>query len=293
MSLKTEGLQGGAPTTQVVGAPPTGETKTRRRRGPHRWRMWERIALGIGGVVVFCAIVQFVTTVLYTDHDTLPVFTDVLAKFVQLFALPSFYQAVWDTLSGFLIGLAIATAAGVVLGILFGLSEITYRSSRTTIEMLRPIPATALIPVMIIVFGTGLTMKTILVVFASVWPILFNALYGVRNVDPLVKDMARSFGLGRFAVIRRVVLPAALPMIWAGVRISSTISLIVVITLELLLGGSTGVGGMISQARAGSNDVLAAYSAIIVAGLLGLLVNIALAAVERRFFAWSTTTKEG
>jgi len=289
MTLTSERRDGASPAS-AGGAPSPG---TVRRRGPHRWRTWERICLGLLGILVFCAIVQFVTTVVYTDHDTLPVFTDVVVRFVQLFGQAYFYQSVWDTLSGFLIGIAIATAIGVVLGITFGLSEITYRSSRTTIEMLRPIPATALIPVMIIIFGTSLTMKTIIVVFASVWPILFNALYGVRNVDPLAKDMARSFGLGRFAVIRRVVLPASLPMIWAGVRISSTISLIVVITLELLLGGSVGIGGMISQARAGQNDVLAAYSAIIVAGLLGLLVNIALAAVERRFFAWSTTTKEG
>ncbi|MBO9577304.1 MAG: ABC transporter permease [Microbacteriaceae bacterium] len=291
MSLITERRHDGASPAPAGGASP--RPAARRRRGPHRWRTWERVSLGLGGILVFCAIVQFVTTVLYTDHDTLPVFGEVLVRFVRLFGEPAFYAALWETIAAFLLGIVIATVIGVALGVLFGLSELTYRSSRTTVELLRPIPATALIPVMIIIFGTGLGMKTILVVFASVWAILFNALYGVRNVDPLTKDMARTFGLKRFAVIRRVVLPAALPMIWAGVRISATVSLIVVITLELLLGGSVGVGGMIAQARAGQNDVLAAYSAIIVAGVLGLLVNIALAAVERRFFAWSTTTREG
>jgi len=288
--ISDERQRGGASPAPAGGAPPR---PTARRRGPHRWRTWERVSLGLLGILVLCAILQLVTTVGYTDHDTLPVFTDVVARFARLFVEPYFYAALWDTLAAFLLGIVIATVLGVALGVLFGLSEITYRSSRTTVELLRPIPATALIPVMIIIFGTGLGMKTILVVFASIWAILFNALYGVRNVDPLTKDMARCFGLGRFAVIRRVVLPAALPMIWAGVRISATVSLIVVITLELLLGGSVGIGGMIAQARAGQNDVLAAYSAIIVAGLLGLLVNIALGAVERRFFAWSTTTREG
>lgn len=291
MSLISERHRDGASPAPAGDAPPS--PVVRRRRGPHRWRSWERISLGIGGILVFCAIVQLVSTIGYTDHDTLPVFSDVLVRFVQLFAEPAFYAALWDTLSAFLLGIAIATVLGVALGIAFGLSEVTYRSSRTTVEMLRPIPATALIPVMIIIFGTGLGMKTILVVFASIWAILFNSLYGVRNVDPLTKDMAKTFGLGRFAVVWRVVLPSSLPMIWAGVRISATVSLIVVITLELLLGGSVGVGGMIAQARAGENDVLAAYSAIIVAGILGLLVNIALTAVERRFFAWSTTTREG
>jgi len=289
MTLAKERRASGASSASAGDAPPRERT---RRRGPHRWRAWERISLGLLGILIFCAITQIVT-VNYINHDTLPVFTDVLVRFVQLFGQPEFYQALWETLFAFLLGIVIATVVGVVLGIAFGLSEITYRSSRTTVEMLRPIPATALIPVMIIIFGVGLPMKTILVVFASVWSIMFNTLYGVRNVEPLAKDMARVFGRSRFDIIRSVVLPASLPMIWAGVRISSTVSLIVVITLELLLGGSVGVGGMISNARSGENDVLAAYSAIIVAGLLGLLVNIALGAVERRFFAWSTTTKEG
>lgn len=264
-----------------------------RTSGPHSWRMWERVALSLGGVVALGLILELVGRYVFDDPGYVPPLSQVLARFAHLFVEPQFYAQLSDTMSGFLAGIAIAIVLGISLGVLFGLSEISFRSSRTVIEMLRPIPAVALIPLAIVLFGTNIGMKTIIVVFASVWPIMFNALYGVRNVDPLMKDMAHTFGRSRFDVIRSVVIPAALPMMWAGVRVSSTISLIVVITLELYLGGSIGVGGMISQARAGGDDIVSAYAAIIVAGLLGLLVNIALGAVERRFFAWSTTTKEG
>lgn len=266
--------------------------RERRRRPAHRWRVWERIALGLLGIVIFGAITQCVT-ISFPDHDTLPVFTDVLLRFAQLFADPVFYRVLWETVSAFLLGIIIAVVIGVTIGIAFGLSDFAYRSSRTTLELIRPIPATSLIPVMILIFGTGLAPKIILVVLASVWSIIFNTLYGVRGVEPLAKDMARVFGRSRFDIIRSVVLPAALPMIWAGVKIASTVSLVVVITLELLLGGSVGIGGLISSAHAEQNDAPSAYAAIIVAGLLGLLVNIVLTAVERRYFAWSTTTREG
>ncbi|WP_382306949.1 ABC transporter permease [Herbiconiux sp. UC225_62] len=265
----------------------------RRKRRQLSWRSGERVVLALGGVVAFGLLLEIIARYVFANPDYVPPLSQTLGRFLQLFTEPRFYEQVWDTLSGFLVGIVIATVLGIALGTLFGLWEISYRSTRTVIEMLRPIPAVALIPLAIVLFGTNLGMKTIIVVLASIWPIMFNALYGVRNVDPLMKEMARSFGRSRIDVVRSVVIPAALPMMWAGVRVSSTISLIVVITLELYLGGSAGIGGMIAEARAGGNDVLSAYAAIVVAGLLGLLVNILLGVIERRFFSWSTTTKEG
>jgi NitT/TauT family transport system permease protein len=266
---------------------------TRRRRGPHRWRRGERVALGAAGALVLGAGLQFVSSYVYAGNDYVPPFTEIVARFFELFAEPRLYVQVGETMASFLLGIVVSTVFGVAVGTLFGLSEITYLSSRTVIELIRPIPAVAVIPLAIVMLGTNLGMKTFLVVFTCFFPILFNSLSGVRSVDPLMKDMARTFGRSRIDIVRSVVIPAALPMMWAGVRIASTVSLIVVITLELVLGGTVGVGGMISEARAGGNDVHTAYAAILISGVLGLLVNIALTAVERRYFAWSTTTREG
>jgi len=291
MSLITDQRRSGASTTSVVGASPRRAGK--RRRAPHRWRMWERVGLGFTGVLVLGLVLEIASRYGFANPSYLPPLTEIAGRFARFFTEPNFYSQVGATLAGYLVGLGIAIVLGIALGVLFGLWEVTYRSSRTVIELLRPIPPVALIPVFILLFQTGPVMKTIIVVFACVWPIMFNALYGVRNVDPMMKDMARTFGRKRGDIIRTIVLPAAMPQIWAGIRIASTIALIVVITTELIVGGTSGVGGILATARAQGNDVLTFYAAIIVAGILGLLVNILLSAIERRFFAWSTTSKEG
>ena len=296
MTLKTEALRDGAPVTRVTGAPPAPVSPTptrRRRRGPHRWTTWQRIGAGLGGVVVLGLVLEVVSRYIVDNPAYLPPLSEVLVRLGQFFTEPDFWAQVGATLASFLMGLVIASLLGITLGVLFGLWEVSYRSSRTVIELLRPIPPVALIPVAILLFQTGLLMKTIIVLFACIWPIMFNALYGVRNVDPLMKDMARSFGRSRFDTVWHIVLPAAMPLMWTGIRVASTIALIVIITVELLVGGTGGVGGILATARAQGNDVLTFFAAIIVAGVLGLLVNILLTAIERRFFAWSTTTKEG
>ncbi len=134
-------------------------------------------------------------------------------------------------------------------------------------------------------------MKLVIAVFAAVWPIMFNTLYGVHDVDPYQKDMGRSFGLGRFAIIRRIVIPAAAPFIMTGVRIASSISLIVVITVELISpGGALGIGAFIAAQQVAYYDpttvYLAVFGATITAGVVGLGINLLIGWVERRWFGW-------
>jgi len=122
---------------------------------------------------------------------------------------------------------------------------------------------------------------------------MFNTIYGVRGTDPKAVEMARSFGQGRAAIIRRIVLPSAAPFIATGIRVSSSIVLIVIITVELIAGGATGLGAFISQMRVQGDRVQEVYAGILVAGLLGLVINMILGFLERRFFAWDTTTRGG
>jgi len=170
------------------------------------------------------------------------------------------------------------------------MSRPIYRGARAVIELLRPIPPVALIPLVLLMLGSGMEMKIVIVVFAAIWPIMFNTLYGVHDVDPYAKDMARSFGIGRFGIIRRIVIPSAAPFIMTGVRISSSIALIVVITVELIAGGAQGLGAYISRLRGSYSDAADTYlsvlAATIMAGLLGLLINLIIGWLERRFFGW-------
>jgi NitT/TauT family transport system permease protein len=136
-------------------------------------------------------------------------------------------------------------------------------------------------------------MKLVIVVFAAVWPIMFNTLYGVHDVDPLAKEMARSFGTSRLSVVRRIVIPSAAPLIMTGVRIASSIALIVVVTVELIAGGAQGIGAFISRQRAygDADSYLAVYAATLTAGILGLVINLAIGRIEKRYFGWDSTTR--
>src|SRR5690606_1304195 len=139
------------------------------------------------------------------------------------------------------------------LGIVIGSHWALTASLRAVIEFLRPVPSVALIPLAILLFGTDLQSKVFLAAFASFWPILIQTLYGMQDLDPVAIDTARAFGLGRLERMWRMTLPNALPYIATGVRISSAVALILVVTAELVI-GAPGLGREISVAS--SNGVL-------------------------------------
>lgn len=184
------------------------------------------------------------------------------------------------------IGLAIAVLVGVPAGLLLGSFRLLYEGSRGVIEMLRPIPSVALIPLAVLVLGLSTEMKVALVVYASIWPILFNTLYGVRDIEPVTKETARTFRTSPGELIGRVLLPAAAPFAFTGVRISASIALIVTISAELLAGTPTGIGSFIMRISAAGGDTAVVLAATIIAGVIGVLVNVVLQFIERRTFRW-------
>ena len=190
----------------------------------------------------------------------------------------------------FMIGLGLATLLAVPLGILVGSSRLLYRALRVPIEFLRPIPSVALIPLAVLVYGTGLESKVFLAVFASFWPLFVQTLYGVQDVDPVVTDTARSFGLGRFERMWRIRLPSAVPYIATGVRISSAVALILAVTAELVI-GSAGLGRSITVAQSGGAIDLM-YALIIATGMLGWALNIVATRGERRVLHWHPSQRE-
>jgi ABC-type nitrate/sulfonate/bicarbonate transport system permease component len=152
------------------------------------------------------------------------------------------------------------------------------------IEFLRPIPSVALIPLAILIYGTGLESKVFLAAFASFWQVLVATLYGVQDVDPVATDTARSFGFSRPQRLLRVTLPSAVPYIATGLRIASAVSLILTVTAELVI-GAAGLGRSINLARSGGNEELM-YALILATGVLGLLLNTIFTRVERRVLHW-------
>ena len=248
-----------------------------------------RLILGLVGMLILVAILEIVSRLGIVNEKFLPPFSSVVVAMVGLFGDPVFLVDVWSTIASWFFGITLSICIAVPLGVALGLSNVGYRASRSLIELIRPMPPVALIPLVILVLGQGLEMKLVIAVYAAIWPILFNTIYGVHGTDPKAKEMGKSFGLSPFAVTRRIVVPSAGPMIATGVRISSSIVLIVIITVELIAGGTTGLGAFIGRMRGLGDQVELVYAGILVAGLLGLAVNLLLGWLERRYFSWSRT----
>jgi NitT/TauT family transport system permease protein len=275
MALSTETTKTGA--RETAPAPGNG----------HRKR--NRILLGAAGVAGLGLTMEAVSRAGLVDSDFLPPFSTVLGEAVLIWGRGDFRADVLSTIGSYLLGMGLSALIAIPLGVLFGLSEKAYRASRAVVELIRPVPPVALIPLVVLVFGNGLEMKLVIVVFAAVWPILFNTMYGVHDVDKQGKEMARSFGVGPAGVIRRVVLPGAAPFIATGIRVSSSIALIVVITVELIAGGAEGIGAFIARTRATGTEVELVYAGTLMAGVLGLALNMILNSAERRWFGWQTS----
>jgi len=200
----------------------------------------------------------------------------------------SFWGAVGSTLEGWALGLAVAAA--LPLGIIIGSSRLLYRSVRAVVEFLRPIPSVALIPLAILVYGSGLESTVFLAAFASFWQLIVQVLYGVQDVDPVATDTARSFGFSRAQRLLRVTLPSSVPYIATGLRIASAVSLILTVTAELVI-GSSGLGRAITEARSGG-DVQLMYALIITTGVLGLILNMTFVKAEWRALHWHHSQRE-
>jgi ABC-type nitrate/sulfonate/bicarbonate transport system permease component len=250
---------------------------TRRARVPD----WALPWLSVAGVLVLFDLLPRIG-VLPRNH--FPPISETLGTLAEQLTDSSFWEAVWNTLQGWALGLGIAAALAIPLGIVICSNRLLYRAMRGLIEFLRPIPSVALIPLAILIYGTGLQSKVFLAAFASFWQLLVATLYGVQDVDPVATDTARSFGFSRVQRLFRVTLPSAVPYIATGMRIASAVSLILTVTAELVI-GAAGLGRSINLARSGGNEELM-YALILATGILGLLLNAVFLRVERRVLHW-------
>ena len=249
----------------------------------HRAATAFRVALGI---FIFFLILEFVTSLELVPPIYLPRASTVIRRMVELLQDPKFLKHVMATLHAWAVGLALATLISVPIGILIGTSELAYKMSSPLIEFMRPIPSVALIPLGILLWGQGFPMKVILVAYATTWPILFNTVYGVHDVDPVAVQTARCFGLKQAAILRHINLPSAAPFIFTGIRISASIGLIVVIGAELLASADSGIGSYILFVSSSGGQMDSVLAGAAIAGIVGAMINSVLGLIDRHFFAW-------
>jgi ABC-type nitrate/sulfonate/bicarbonate transport system permease component len=188
------------------------------------------------------------------------------------------------SLGRILAGMAIATAIGVPAGVAIGRSATVSGYLEPIFHFARAIPPVTLAPVFIALFKLGTQMELATIVFGTVWPILLNTADGARSVDPLQIETARAFRLTSPQRFVWLILPASLPKIFAGLRLSLALALILMVFSELV-GSNNGLGYELNNASS-SFELPSMWSAIVLLGILGYVLNGLLLAAERRLLAW-------
>ncbi|WP_291409861.1 ABC transporter permease [Actinophytocola sp.] len=186
-----------------------------------------------------------------------------------------------------LLGWALAAVIGIVIGTALGRSRTGMDYVGPLFAFFRALPSPALLPVFLILFGIESGMKLALILFAAVWPILMNTVDGVRSVDAVKTDTAKSFRTPRTQWVMMVVLPAALPKIFAGLRLSLAISVILMVVSEMV-GVTSGIGYQLRNAQS-QFEFTTMWAWIVLLGIIGYGLNLALLAVERRALRWQPT----
>ena len=241
------------------------------------------------GVLGFVAALELLTRIEVIPSGHFPPPSKTLRALAGELDGASLWSDVGNTLEGWAIGLALAVAVGVPLGVTVGSRALLYRSLRFPIEFLRPVPSVALVPLVVLVYGTGLDSKVFLVFFASLWPLLIQTIYGMQDTDPVARDTARAFRVRRAERLMAVTLPGAVPYIATGLRISSSVALILAVTAELVI-GIDGLGQSISLAgESGAVELM--YALIVLTGFLGWALNVVFARAERRVLHWHPSTR--
>lgn len=246
-------------------------------------------ALGWLGLAAAAAIWQLIAAVL--SNPVLPGFLSSAAQSWHLIDGPELGQDIIPSVLRTLTGFAISAVAGIVIGMVTGYYQAAREYTSAVFGFLRSLSTPLLIPVALAVFGLGGTMVVAVIVTAAIWPVLINTANATAGLEPTLVDTARILGLRGRALLWRVLLPAASPQIFAGLRVAISVSLAVMVVAEIL-GGGSGIGYFISNAQQ-SFRITDSYAGVIILCLLGWAFDTLFLKAESRLLAWQHGTVGG
>ncbi len=251
---------------------------------PSRWD-WGR-ALPLLGPIVLLLIWDLVVRFGLIKPILLPAPIDTLLTLVNGMAGPVLLPHFMVTLERTLYAFAIATATGMPLGIALGSNERAYRSVEFLIDFFRSTPASALIPLFLLIFGINDINKVAIAAFGAFLIVIFNCAYGVINARKQRVAAAKVMGATRWQIFKDVLFWESLQPTFVGLRSAVSMALVIVVVAEMFIGSESGLGHKIIDAQQVMN-VRVMYAAIMAAGILGYALNVLFLALEKRIVHWS------
>lgn len=239
-------------------------------------------------VAAFLALWEVAPRTGLVDKVFLPPFSEVVGAWFTLLGNGQLWEHVSASLGRALAGLVIAIAVSIPLGVAIAWYRPVAEFLNPILELFRNTAALALLPVFILILGIGETSKVALVIYAASFPILLNTISGVRTVDPLLIKSARSLGLSPIRLFQKVILPAAVPTIFTGLRMAAASSILVLIAAEMV-GAKAGLGYLITASQL-NFQIPDMYAGIVTIALVGVVFNGIVVAIEGRLSGWRTTT---
>lgn len=263
--------------------PQSGSRRVRRRRNPLS------AVSGVALIVVLGVLWELSVRLDLIQSPNWPALSDVFVSFWQLLRDGTFVTVFGPTLQRLAEGYVLAALLGIGIGLAMGYFRWIHRLLDPIVEILRPIPSPAYIPVAILFLGIGDAMKVAMIAFAAFFPILLNTVSGVRSVDPVLIDTGRTFGMGTRQIVRKIVFPSALVYIFTGLRISLAISLILTVIAEEVAGNS-GIGFYLLDAQR-SFLIPEMYASVVALAILGFALNRIFLLIESRVLSWDVGSR--
>jgi ABC-type nitrate/sulfonate/bicarbonate transport system permease component len=249
----------------------------RRARIPLLW-------VGLIPILLFALAVEWMGRSGVTNMAIIPLPTKVLERVLSIVGSGSFVDPLLQTSYLLFTSYLCASALAVGTGLLVGRSAFAYNLLEPVFELIRPLPKPALLPPLILLLGIGDAMKLTVVGLAVFFPVLINTLQGVRGVEAVQTNMGRTFRVSLFMLAWKVILPAALPFIFTGLRVGLGLALIVAVIAEMLA-GTGGLGYLVIDMQR-TFRVVDMYAWIVILAFYGYGLNAAFVAIERRVVHW-------
>lgn len=268
---------------QIVASAPRGEEERARARRRARTERW------LSGISPFLllALWEAGARLGFIDVRFFPAPSFILGTFAHLIASGELLVDVTTTLKSLVAGFVVGAVAGILVGLIMGLSWWVRAFLNPLVSALYPIPRSAIVPLVMLVFGIGWVSSAVLVALSVFFLVLINTMAGVLNIDRIFLDVGKNFGAGRLRMFTTIALPGALPMIFAGLKLGLGIGIIVIVVAEFAgsAGGLHGIGVLIWESWQ-TFLVERMYVGLVVIAILGYVSGVLVDALERLVIRW-------